>query len=115
MIQPIIEQVTERIRQRSAQTRQQFLAKTAAQLAAGKGKASLSCGNLAHAIAASCSNEKSHILDLTRSNLAIITAYNDMLSAHQSIKTTLSRSKPHWHRLAILRKWPAAYRRCAMA
>lgn len=86
MIQPIIEQVTERIRQRSAQTRQQFLAKTAAQLAAGKGKASLSCGNLAHAIAASCSNEKSHILDLTRSNLAIITAYNDMLSAHQVYK-----------------------------
>lgn len=86
MIQPIIEQVTERIRQRSAQTRQQFLAKTAAQLAAGKGKASLSCGNLAHAIAASCSNEKSNILDLTRSNLAIITAYNDMLSAHQVYK-----------------------------
>ncbi|MDT8868961.1 phosphogluconate dehydratase [Vibrio fluvialis] len=86
MIQPIIEQVTERIRQRSAQTRQQFLAKTAAQLAAGKGKASLSCGNLAHAIAASCSNEKSYILDLTRSNLAIITAYNDMLSAHQVYK-----------------------------
>ncbi len=86
MIQPIIEQVTERIRQRSAQTRQQFLAKTAAQLAAGKGKASLSCGNLAHAIAASCSNEKSHILDLTRSNLAIVTAYNDMLSAHQVYK-----------------------------
>lgn len=86
MIQPIIEQVTERIRQRSAQTRQQFLAKTAAQLAAGKGKASLSCGNLAHAIAASCNNEKSHILDLTRSNLAIITAYNDMLSAHQVYK-----------------------------
>ncbi|MFV0487010.1 MAG: phosphogluconate dehydratase [Vibrio fluvialis] len=86
MIQPIIEQVTERIRQRSAQTRQQFLTKTAAQLAAGKGKASLSCGNLAHAIAASCSNEKSHILDLTRSNLAIITAYNDMLSAHQVYK-----------------------------
>ncbi|MCE7623928.1 phosphogluconate dehydratase [Vibrio fluvialis] len=86
MIQPIIEQVTERIRQRSAQIRQQFLAKTAAQLAAGKGKASLSCGNLAHAIAASCSNEKSHILDLTRSNLAIVTAYNDMLSAHQVYK-----------------------------
>ncbi|WP_244249448.1 phosphogluconate dehydratase, partial [Vibrio fluvialis] len=86
MIQPIIEQVTERIRKRSAQTRQQFLAKTAAQLAAGKGKASLSCGNLAHAIAASCNNEKSHILDLTRSNLAIVTAYNDMLSAHQVYK-----------------------------
>ncbi|MFH4620653.1 phosphogluconate dehydratase [Vibrio furnissii] len=87
MTQTLIAQVTERIRQRSAPLRQQFLAKTAAQLAAGKGKASLSCGNLAHAIAASCSHEKSHILDLTRSNLAIITAYNDMLSAHQVYKT----------------------------
>lgn len=81
-----IQQVTERIRTRSAQLRDQFMAKTARQQASGKGKASLSCGNLAHAIAASCQSEKSHILDLTRANLAIITAYNDMLSAHQVYK-----------------------------
>lgn len=78
-----IQQVTERIRTRSTQLRNQFIAKTARQQASGKGKASLSCGNLAHAIAASCQSEKSNILDLTRANLAIITAYNDMLSAHQ--------------------------------
>ncbi|MBC3621258.1 phosphogluconate dehydratase [Vibrio metschnikovii] len=83
MTQPLLLQVAERIAQRSRELRHAFLTRTAQQLAAGKGKASLSCGNLAHAIAASCQSEKSHILDLTKSNLAIITAYNDMLSAHQ--------------------------------
>ncbi|MBF4281711.1 phosphogluconate dehydratase [Vibrio anguillarum] len=78
--------VTERIIQRSRTLRDEFLNRAKAQQHSGKGKASLSCGNLAHAVAASCSQEKAHILDLTRSNLAIITAYNDMLSAHQVYK-----------------------------
>ncbi|MCV5803728.1 phosphogluconate dehydratase, partial [Escherichia coli] len=43
----------------------------------------LSCGNLAHAVAASCSSEKKNILDFTHANVALISAYNDMLSAHQ--------------------------------
>lgn len=86
MTHPHIQQVTDNIRSRSAELRARFLAKTAQQHASGKGKASLSCGNLAHAIAASCQSEKSNILDLTRANLAIITAYNDMLSAHQVYK-----------------------------
>lgn len=86
MTHPHIQQVTDNIRTRSAELRARFLAKTAQQHASGKGKASLSCGNLAHAIAASCQSEKSNILDLTRANLAIITAYNDMLSAHQVYK-----------------------------
>lgn len=83
---PTIIAVTERIIERSRTSRAIFIAKTDAQSKAGKGKASLSCGNLAHAVASSCSQEKSNILDLTRSNIAVITAYNDMLSAHQVYK-----------------------------
>jgi len=86
MTHPIILAVTERIAQRSEATRNAFLQKTQQQADIGKSRASLSCGNLAHAVAASCQSEKSQILDLTRSNLAIITAYNDMLSAHQPYK-----------------------------
>lgn len=99
MILPAIAEITDRIRQRSHSARNAFLSATRQQLESGKGKATLSCGNLAHAIAASCQQEKSQILDLTRSNLAIITAYNDMLSAHQvyqdypdQIKAVLSQS-----------------------
>lgn len=99
MTHPEVLRITQAIMQRSQAQRAAFLARTQAQLAYGKGKERLSCGNLAHAVAASCASEKAHILDLTRSNLAIITAYNDMLSAHQvykdypdRIKTTLARS-----------------------
>lgn len=86
MINSIILSVTQRIIERSQPLRSAFMAKIEEQKLNGKGKASLSCGNLAHAVAASCSTEKANILNLTRVNLAIITAYNDMLSAHQVYK-----------------------------
>ena len=86
MINNIIISVTKRIIERSKPLRSAFMAKVEEQKLSGKGKASLSCGNLAHAVAASCSTEKANVLNLTRVNLAIITAYNDMLSAHQVYK-----------------------------
>lgn len=85
-LNPMVRAVTERIVARSRSLRQHFLAVAKQQQTVGKGKASLSCGNLAHAVAASCSSEKANILDLTRANLAIVSAYNDMLSAHQVYK-----------------------------
>ncbi len=78
--------ITQRIIERSQSLRAAFLQRSEQQAALGKGKGSLSCGNLAHAIAACSNHEKGHVLDLTRANLAIITAYNDMLSAHQVYK-----------------------------
>lgn len=87
MIHKTIISVTQRITERSQTLRAAFMKKTEEQKLSGKGKASLSCGNLAHAVAASCSTEKANILNLTSMNLAIITAYNDMLSAHQVYKT----------------------------
>lgn len=96
MIHPTITLITERIKARSKALRSSFETKTTQQAEQGKGRASLSCGNLAHAVAASCQQEKSQILDFTRANLAIVSSYNDMLSAHQlyknypdHIKTTL--------------------------
>ena len=83
MTHPVITQVTNRIRERSTARRARFLARIQRQTEQGKTRASLSCGNLAHAVAASSCDEKGRILDMTRANVAIVTAYNDMLSAHQ--------------------------------
>ncbi|MFP1869381.1 phosphogluconate dehydratase [Lonsdalea quercina] len=83
----VIEQVTRRILERSEATRSRYLAKTEAQAAQGKTRSHLSCGNLAHTVAACPSSQKGAILDFTRVNVGIITAYNDMLSAHQPYGT----------------------------
>lgn len=83
MTHPVITEVTNRIRERSVARRQAFLARIQRQAEQGKTRASLSCGNLAHAVAASSCDDKGRILDMTRANVAIVTAYNDMLSAHQ--------------------------------
>ncbi|MFM5393809.1 phosphogluconate dehydratase [Aeromonas veronii] len=83
MIHKVISDVTARIRERSAARRQAFLARIQRQAEQGKTRAALACGNLAHAVAACSSDEKGRILDMTRANVGIVTAYNDMLSAHQ--------------------------------
>ncbi|WP_323964030.1 phosphogluconate dehydratase [Aeromonas hydrophila] len=83
MIHQVISSVTARIRERSAARRLAFLARIQRQADQGKTRAALACGNLAHAVAASSCDEKGRILDMTRANVGIVTAYNDMLSAHQ--------------------------------
>ena len=80
---PVIRQVTERIRHRSEQSRQQYIELMQLQAAQGRPRAQLACGNLAHVVAACPQAQKSTLLDMTRCNVGIITAYNDMLSAHQ--------------------------------
>ncbi|BEE02954.1 phosphogluconate dehydratase [Aeromonas veronii] len=83
MIHQVISDVTARIRERSVARRQAFLVRIQRQAEQGKTRAALACGNLAHAVAACSSDEKGRILDMTRANVGIVTAYNDMLSAHQ--------------------------------
>ncbi|ELC7281241.1 phosphogluconate dehydratase [Aeromonas veronii] len=83
MIHQVISDVTARIRERSVVRRQAFMARIQRQAEQGKTRAALACGNLAHAVAACSSDEKGRILDMTRANVGIVTAYNDMLSAHQ--------------------------------
>lgn len=80
---PVIRQVTERIRHRSEQSRQQYIELMQLQAAQGRPRAQLACGNLAHVVAACPQTQKSTLMDMTRCNVGIITAYNDMLSAHQ--------------------------------
>ncbi|WP_397603776.1 phosphogluconate dehydratase [Sphingorhabdus sp.] len=77
-----IEAVTARIMERSKPGRRAYLDLIAKQRDAGVNRPVLSCGNLAHGFAAS-GEDKASIRDGKAMNIGIISAYNDMLSAHQ--------------------------------
>jgi phosphogluconate dehydratase len=81
-LHPVIEAVTERIIGRSKPSRAVYLSLMDKQREAGTNRTALSCGNLAHGFAAS-GEDKATIRQGKAVNLGIITAYNDMLSAHQ--------------------------------
>ncbi len=83
-LHPKIVEITERIRQRSAAMRSTYLERVASAPAVPH-RSELSCTNLAHAFAASPAQDKLAIRELRSPNLAIVTAYNDMLSAHQPL------------------------------
>jgi phosphogluconate dehydratase len=82
MNQRIIE-ITNRIIERSKVSRAEYLADMKAANEEGVTRKNLHCGNLAHAFAGCSSHEKSELAENETPNLGIITAYNDMLSAHK--------------------------------
>ncbi|NLH81073.1 MAG: phosphogluconate dehydratase [Phyllobacteriaceae bacterium] len=78
-----IGEVTERIRLRSRDGRARYLEHMTAEIERGPTRARLGCANLAHGFAA-CGPEAKHRLAATDApNVGIVTAYNDMLSAHR--------------------------------
>jgi phosphogluconate dehydratase len=79
--------VTARIVERSKPTRERYLERVRAAAAKGPHRAVLSCGNLAHGFAVCSPSEKAALAGDRVANLGIITAYNDMLSAHQPFET----------------------------
>lgn len=81
-LHPVTAAVTARIIEKSKPGRQRYLDLIARQGEAGVNRDRLSCGNLAHAFAAS-GDDKSTIRAGGAMNMGIVTAYNDMLSAHQ--------------------------------
>ena len=83
---PTIARVTERIETRSQDRRNQYLERMRAAADAGPRRAHLTCGNQAHAYAA-MGDDKTALAEGRGPNLAIVSAYNDMLSAHQPFKT----------------------------
>ena len=83
---PIVEQVTHSLVQRSEASRDKYLERMKRAMSETPPRKRLSCGNLAHAFAASPEHEKKLIASESGTNLGIITAYNDMLSAHQPLK-----------------------------
>ncbi len=81
---PVIATVTANIVQRSRETRAVYLAHIAASIDTQKPlRGDLGCGNLAHGFAACNSDEKADLTGDKKANIAIVSSYNDMLSAHE--------------------------------
>ncbi len=82
-LHPVLVDVTARITERSAATRTAYLERLHEAADAGPARGKLGCANIAHGFAASEPSEKVALRGRTKPNLAIVTSYNDMLSAHQ--------------------------------
>ena len=76
-------EVTERIRERSRPTRSAYLHRVDAIIKRPRGADRLGCANVAHAFAALSGNDKFRVIAEKAPNIGVVTAYNEMLSAHQ--------------------------------
>ncbi len=81
-LHPVIGAVTERICQRSAPARSEYLRQIEAAAERDRGDERMGCANVAHAFAALPANDRFRVVAEKRPNIGIVTSYNDMLSAH---------------------------------
>ena len=86
-LHPVVEAVTSRIINRSAPSRAAYLAHLDAARLQGPQRGALSCTNLAHGFAAFPVNDKLKLRELKKPSVAIVSSYNDMLSAHQPFES----------------------------
>ncbi len=86
MLHPRIQEVTQRVIERSKNTRQDYLERISHAKKQTRVRAGLGCGNIAHVMAACSSDDKARLKADEQPNLAIINSYNDMLSAHVPYK-----------------------------
>ncbi len=86
-LHPVIQSVTERIIKRSRPSRAAYLAHLDAARIQGVQRSALSCTNLAHGFAAFPANDKLKLKQDKKPSVAIVSAYNDMLSAHQPFES----------------------------
>ena len=82
-LHPVVAEVTARIVERSRRTRADYLQRMDAARDSGAGRAKLSCANWAHAFAGQTVADKLTAMGGKQPNVGVVTAYNDMLSAHQ--------------------------------
>ena len=82
-LHPVVAEVTARVVERSRDTRADYIRRMDAARDSGAGRAKLSCANWAHAFAGQTIADKLTAMDGSKPNVGIVTAYNDMLSAHQ--------------------------------
>lgn len=80
---PIVARVTQNILSRSLAERNRYLEHIASAKSKTVHRSELACGNLAHGFAACSPEDKADLKNMIKSNIGIITSYNDMLSAHQ--------------------------------
>jgi phosphogluconate dehydratase len=78
-----VTEVTQRIRERSADNRAAYLKRVDAAVHRPRGSDRMGCANVAHAFAAMPANDKFRVVAERAPHIGVVTAYNDMLSAHQ--------------------------------
>ncbi|MGW4484650.1 phosphogluconate dehydratase [Amycolatopsis sp. NPDC004368] len=83
---PVVAEVTARVAARSARTRAAHLARSAAAHEEGPVRRGLACSNLAHGFAAMDGVDKAALRELRAPGVAIVSSYNDLLSAHQPMQ-----------------------------
>ncbi len=81
-LHPVVAEVTDRIRQRSRAAREAYLRQIDQHAARDRGSDRMGCANVAHAFAALPAGDKFKVVAERAPNIGIVTAYNDMLSAH---------------------------------
>ncbi|WP_072805560.1 phosphogluconate dehydratase [Rhodococcoides yunnanense] len=86
-IHPVLRQVTDRIAARSQSERAAYLDRISAAGSRGPARGRLACANIAHGFAASGTVDKAALRGMVKPNIAIVSAYNDMLSAHKPFET----------------------------
>ncbi len=84
---PVITEVTNRIVARSSEQRSAYLRRLDAAVERGPARGRLACANLAHGFAASNTRDKGALRALVKPNVAIVSSYNDMLSAHKPFES----------------------------
>ena len=92
---PVIKKITDNLIERSKEKRKAYIALMQQAMRDTPPRKRLSCGNMAHAIAANNKADKKIIGSGKTANLGIITSYNDMLSAHQPLKEYPDYIKQH--------------------
>ncbi|MBT2211306.1 phosphogluconate dehydratase [Actinomadura sp. NEAU-AAG7] len=85
-VHPVLERVTRRVAERSAGRRAAYLARIEKARTRGPARGGMGCANLAHGFAACGVQDKLWLRGNVTPNIAIVSAYNDMLSAHQPLK-----------------------------
>ncbi len=98
-LHPVLAQVTARIRERSAATRSAYLARVDALRRRPRGADRMGCANVAHAFAAMPGDDKLRIVAEKAPHIGIVSAYNDMLSAHQPYEGYPAQIRATAHRL----------------
>jgi len=84
-LHPTLASITDQIRERSQPTRSRYMAHVAAARVNGPSRGRISCTNLAHSFAAEAPSDKLSLREIRAPNIGIVSAYNDMLSAHQPL------------------------------
>jgi phosphogluconate dehydratase len=82
-MKPALTEITQRIRERSASLRGAYLARIDQLAGRPRGSDRMGCANVAHAFAALPAHDKLKVVAERAPHIGIVTAYNDMLSAHQ--------------------------------